>query len=294
MTRLTLPQSDPLEVTRQIYRQAFALRAPQELDALLAFVARFRRFSVFNSALIHAQRPDAELLASAAQWARHERAVTDGARPVVVLAPFGPVQFLFDERDTHGRPLGDMEREALLAPVAAPRADWDRIVEGARGLGVMVEAGQAPDADTWALATHRDRGRARGEGRYIGWELSVDGALDPGTRLQRLAHELGHIYCGHLGGHPAGAWRSRRDVPAADREVEAELVCQIVSARAGRDGPPLRHLQRFMEERGIATVDLGAVIDAVDRVESRGTPGRARTRQQKPADPLPGQLGMFG
>jgi hypothetical protein len=293
MTRPTFPQTDPLEVTRQIYRQAFALRAPVELDALIAFVTRFRRFSMFNSALIHAQRPDAQLLASAVQWARHERTVVDGARPIVVLAPFGPVQFLFDERDTHGRPLGEMERSALLAPAAAPRADWEGLVDSARALGVVVEAGQIPDGRTWTLAAHVDRGHARGEGRCIGWELPVNGALDAGARLLRLFHELGHIYCGHLGGHPAGAWRSRRDVPAAEREAEAELVCQLVCARAGRDGPPLRHLQLFMEERNIATVDLGAVIHAADLIESRGSQERARTRRQRSADPLPGQIGMF-
>ncbi len=293
MTRLHLPHTDPLEVTRQLYRQAISLRSAQELAALVAFAARFRRYSVFNTALIHAQRPTATLLASAVQWSRLERTVHPGALPIIVLAPFGPVQFLFDETDTGGRELTEVERAALLAPGPSPRANWEQTVEGAKALGVLVEAGRVPAPRAWTLQQHADQGRARGEGKYISWELAVDGDLDSGQRFLRLTHELGHIYCGHLGGHPAGAWRSRSDLEPAERQAEAELVCNLVCTRAGCPGPSLPALQEFMQENTIDALDLGAVLSATDLVESRSTTGKSKTRQQKPADPLPGQMGMF-
>jgi len=293
MTRPHLPLTDPLEVTRQLYRQAISARSAPELAVLIAFVARFRRYSVFNTALIHAQRPAAALLATAVQWARLERTVNDGSLPVIVLAPFGPVQFLFDEADTHGRALTEAERAALLAPGPAPRANWEQTVEGARALGVVIEAGRVTTPESWTLRQHADLGRARGEGRYISWELVVDGALDSGSRFLRVTHELGHIYCGHRGGHPTGAWRSRPDLSPAEQEGEAELVSILVCARAGCSGPSLAVLQEFMHGHGIDTLDLGAVFSAADLVESRGTTGKSKTRPQKPADPLPGQIGMF-
>lgn len=293
MTRLKLPQNDQQEATRQLYRQAVVLRSPAELAALVTFVTRFRRFSVFNTALIHVQRPAAHVLGSTTQWARLGHEVREGAPPVIVLAPFGPVQFLFEEADTTGRPLTDAERAALLAPGATPPAHWEQTVDGAMALGVVVEAGQHDLDEPWRLERHSDRGRARGEGRYIRWELSVDGNLDADARFLRLTHELGHIYCGHLGAHPNGSWRPRRDLPAAEREAEAHLVCHLVMARAGRPAPALPDLQSFMVANDIATLDLGAVISAADLVESRNTLGKGRTRQLKPGDPLPGQMGMF-
>ena len=293
MTRPHLPLTDPLEVTRQLYRQAISVRSAPELAALVAFVARFRRYSVFNTALIHAQRPGATLLASAVQWARLERTVNEGSLPVIVLAPFGPVQFLFDETDTNGRALTDAEREALQAPGPAPRANWEQTVEGARALGVVVEAGRVTPGQAWRLDQHEDQGRARGEGRYINWELVIDGTLDTGQRFLRLTHELGHIFCGHLGGHPANAWRSRPDLDPAERQAEAELVSHLVCTRAGCPRPSLAALQEFMRGHGIDTLDLGAVLSAADLIESRGTTGKSKTRSQKPADPLPGQIGMF-
>ncbi|MBI1732350.1 MAG: hypothetical protein HYR49_06230 [Gammaproteobacteria bacterium] len=293
MTRLRLPPTDPLEITRQLYRQAVALRSPAELESLIAFFARFRRFSIFNTALIHVQRPAARLLASAAQWARLDHEVNDGAPPVIVLAPFGPVQFLFDESDTTGRALADVERATLLAPGPAPHANWEQTVEGAKVLGVMVEAGQVAPNAPWRLEQHRDRGQARGEGKYISWELAVDGSLGADQRFVRLAHELGHIYCGHLGGHPNGAWRSRRDVSGPEREAEAELVCHLVCARAARAAPTAPELRVFMETNGVATLDLGAVISAADLVESRSATRKSGVRPQKPSDPLPGQMAMF-
>ncbi len=293
MTRPHLPQTDPLEVTRQLYRQAVVLHSPADIPPLVDFVARFRRFSVFNTALIHVQRPGAVLLASAIQWARLGRGVRAGALPVIVLAPFGPVQFLFDEADTTGRPLTVAERAALEAPGPAPRANWEQTVEGAKALGVVVEAGRPQPGDDWRLAQHTDRCHARGEGRYISWEVSVDGSLDTGRRFLRLTHELGHIYCGHLGGHPAGAWRTRRDLPVAEREAEAALVCHLVMARAGRSAPDLAELQAYMAANDVTTLDAGAVISAADFVESRRATGRSRRKPQKPGDALPGQMGMF-
>ena len=294
MTRLPFTQIDPLEVTRQLYRQAVLLHSPHGLDSLLAFFGRFRRYSVFNTALIHAQRPAATLLASAVQWLRLERTVNDGASPVIVLAPFGPVQFLFDVTDTSGRALTEVERTALLAPGPGPRANWDQTVEGAKTLGIVVDAGRAAAQSTWSLQDHTDQGRARGEGKYISWELVVDGELDAGQRFLRLTHELGHIYCGHLGGHPTGAWRSRPDLGPAELQSEAELVSMLVCARAGQPGPALPGLQEFMQLHAIDTLDLGAVISAVDLVESRYATAKSKSRQQqKTNDPLPGQMGMF-
>jgi len=293
MTRLHLPHTDPLEVTRQLYRQAISLHSPQELAALAAFVARFRRYSVFNTALIHAQRPAATLLASAVQWSRLERTVHAGALPIIVLAPFGPVQFLFDEADTSGRALTEVERTTLLAPGPSPRANWEQTVEGAKALGVVVESGRVPPAQAWRLEQHEDQGRARGEGKYISWELVVDGDLDAAQRFLRVTHELGHIYCGHRGGHPAGVWRSRPDLSPAEQQAEAELVSQLVCTRAGCPAPSLPALQEFMGAHAIDTLDPGAVLNATDLVESRGTTVKSRSRSQKPDAPLPGQMGMF-
>ena len=160
-------------------------------------------------------------------------------------------------------------------------------------LGVAVEAGQISAPEKWTLTRHEDQGRVRGEGSYISWELLVDGSLSADERFLRLTHELGHIYCGHLGRHPNGVWRSRRDLNAVELQVEAELVSSLVCARAGRAGPALDTLQKFMQTNGINSLDLGAVISAADLVESRSAAGKSRSRPQKPGDPLPGQMAMF-
>jgi hypothetical protein len=62
-------------------------------------------------------------------------------------------------------------------------------------------------------------------GRY---ELLLNSNLSRESRYATLVHELGHLYCGHLGTLDAKWWPCGTGLPIEIREFEAESVCYLV------------------------------------------------------------------
>jgi len=78
----------------------------KDFKDLLDFVVRLRNFAPFNAMLLQVQKPGLKFAASARDWReRFGRFPKEGARPLVILWPFGPVALVYDEMDTEGEPL---------------------------------------------------------------------------------------------------------------------------------------------------------------------------------------------
>jgi hypothetical protein len=78
----------------------------KDYKELLDFVVRLRNFAPFNAMLLQVQKPGLRYAASAHDWReRFGRRRKDGARPLLILWPFGPVALVYDVQDTEGRAL---------------------------------------------------------------------------------------------------------------------------------------------------------------------------------------------
>ena len=78
----------------------------KDYKALLDFVARLPNFAPFNAMLLQIQKPGLSYAASAHDWqVRFDRSVKEGARPLLILWPFGPVALVYDVNGTEGEEL---------------------------------------------------------------------------------------------------------------------------------------------------------------------------------------------
>ncbi|GJD88139.1 hypothetical protein BHAOGJBA_1652 [Methylobacterium hispanicum] len=88
-----------------------------------------------------------------------------------------------------------------------------------------------------------------------------------------LAHELGHIFCGHMGGCEAGSskvesgWPSRKGLGNDEREVEGEAVAYLVSARAGLKPASAEYLRAYALSADLTRIDMNVVVRAAARIE---------------------------
>src|SRR3954453_4910850 len=97
---------DALAATRSeldlLFDAALSKRGAAELVEFCRFLAQFNELSAFNAMLGRVQRPGALALATRRQWERIGRYIKPDCVPVVLLRPFGPVFFVFEQADTEG------------------------------------------------------------------------------------------------------------------------------------------------------------------------------------------------
>ncbi len=89
------------------------------------------------------------------------------------------------------------------------------------------------------------------------------------TRFTTIAHELGHLYLGHLGGDAKRRIPGRRHVSERWCEVEAESVAYLVGHRHGVAPVSDAYLSGFIEagESISRTLDVERVMRAAGAVE---------------------------
>lgn len=308
MNRL-LPCTDAQGASTAIYepdlRTLFgaALEAPN-LDNLIHFAdfaARFRRHSTFNAHLIRIERPGARVVATRQEWASVDRWVIPNAVPILLLWPSAPVIVAFDIEDTGpavdraeiGDPFaatGAMHVEAAGGAIERLKHHCGRhphfrieFVDVPAGFGAagsvaivdeshIVTALAAPDEQISYAGDLMTEGRRTGTRSIPLYRVVLNPRLTQLEQLVTLAHELGHIFLGHLGpcagdaGERAG-WPDRRDVEHSLAELEAEAVAWIVAARAQLTTESARYLARHVTDDASSDVHVSLIERAAGRFE---------------------------
>lgn len=249
--------------------------AAQSQDALAAMerflskAADFSNLSIYNAMLVEVQRPGALAVASPAKWAQIGRWIKVGARPVVILKAFGPVEFVYEHGDTEGTPMEGSEANTLLASGTPTVFTLQEMVKAAKEQGVSVQW----DAQSGVLlaGTAHSINAARG-GHVNGtrqWLARVNANYDEPSQFATLAHELAHIYCGHLGEEPKGAWPDRTALGHHEREIEAEAAAWLVCRRNDVETKSAAYLLGHLQQAELSKVSMYAIFEAANRIESR-------------------------
>jgi len=98
----------------------------------------------------------------------------------------------------------------------------------------------------------------------------VNEKLNIAGRFATLAHELGHIYCGHLGAHPEGFWPDRSGkLNLAQREMEAEAVAFLVCKRLSLETRSAEYLKTHVTPANLLAISKRLIIEATNRIEAR-------------------------
>jgi hypothetical protein len=206
--------------------EALARGNSEALTSYLAVMAKFRRYSFYNSLLIYAQRPNATNVAGFAKWKQLGRWVKAGEKGIVILAPSigkskaetestsdedsRTVRFflgvhVFDESQTDGEPLPQFSTTS---------GEVGLNLERLRRLVIEQNIG---------LAYTSNLEGARGVSH--GGSITLLSTLTPAEELQVLSHELAHELL-HRGPR-------RVETTRQIRELEAEAVAYVVTCACG-------------------------------------------------------------
>lgn len=269
----------------ELFRLTQQYRSSEAYHQLVQFIGRFRFYSPFNALLVHIQMPGATYVAPPRRWLRDYRhRIRPHGRPLVILQPMSPVMFVFDVSDTE--PLPDappLPREVVCPFEVRSGKIGDQLsntIESAKRDGIRINSRDAGTQSAGEIQARSGgsqevvvRGRPKREtiDVPVRYEVLLNSRHSPETQYATLAHELAHLYCGHLGTPNPRWWPDRQGLHPIIREFEAESVCYLACRRFGIDNPSDEYLSGYVKDnKEVPPISLEAVMTASGLVERMG------------------------
>lgn len=234
--------------------------------ALLSLVVKLRNVAPFNAMILQIQKPGLTYVASAYDWwERFERNPKRNARPLLILWPFAPVVTVYDVLDTEGKELPE-DAEMFPARGDVTEKMIKRFVSLIQKKPISVELIDQGDARAGQIerSTHGTGDKAK-----LSYRIAVNKNHQPPVQFTTIAHELAHLFLGHLGADKDLSVPTRRDLSHSERELEAESVAYIVCERNGVTAKSDKYLANFIEkEAELPKLDVYQIMRAANRVET--------------------------
>ena len=252
----------------QLITESRMYKKSKDYKDLLDFVVRLKNFAPFNAMVLQVQKPGLTYAASAHDWRElFERRPKEGARPLLILWPFGPVALVYDVMDTEGKDLpedvacfwargiiDDAKMDDFKLILKMKNIEWEWIDAGDARAGSIRIVHQAADAD------------AKDFNRY---KISINRNHNPPVKFATLVHELGHLFLGHLGPDKKLKILQRPQIPLSQQELEAESVSYLVCKRNDIESKSSTYLANYVENNTtVRNVDLYKIMRAAGQVES--------------------------
>jgi hypothetical protein len=279
------PQSNKdkndISILEDLFNAAKHYKKSKEYLDLLKYISKFPAYSPYNCFLLYVQNPGVRYVATPRQWEkRFQRTIKEGARPLIILAPMSPVLFVYDVADTEGtKPFP----EKLLNPFKGDGhlnpSIWNHTVDNLfRDRIKLVEvempsgaAGYIRIAELQDTVTYKsDRMREPLVSKAL-YKMVINSTFDKVAKYATLLHELGHLYCGHLGTPNEKWWPDRRRRSLAEREFEAESISYLICERSGLKNPSAAYLSNYFASNDeIPDINPDLVLKVAGYIESMG------------------------
>ncbi|QLA20943.1 ImmA/IrrE family metallo-endopeptidase [Desulfolutivibrio sulfoxidireducens] len=258
----------------ELFHEVGSYRNCNDFKELYEFIKKFPKIAPYNALLIHIQRPGSRYVATVSKWKKDfGRSIKPGARPIIILKLFGPVQYLFELSDTIGEtPLRDEILNPFKVQGNFPRDLFETLLANLPRSGISYHpsscgtslAGsieQAIDVDTQIYEKKQLK---------VHFHLIVNNSHSNEEKFATITHELGHLYCGHLGTPDKKWWPDRsKTTNLKAKEFEAESVAWLVCERAGIKNPSAQYLSGYLENnQEIPDISIEAVLKATGMIEA--------------------------
>lgn len=279
---------DDVKALDEMFAASRRYRTTKAYQDLLAFIGKFRRLAPFNAMLLYTQNPAVSYVATATEWKQQfERQPKLDARPLVILWPFCPVVFVYDLADTEGKAVPEELLRPFKTDGTLPGEVWGHLIANAWKHRIAVRertlahqhAGSAlrltsPFKDEYRrLLQDRDQPHAlpadQTTAKYL---IILKAGMSREDQYTTLAHELAHIFCGHVGRMTDDWWESRQGLNHDQVEIEAESIAYLASQRLGLSSASHEYLSNFDVAKEIPALSLEAVLTVTGYIEAMGRP----------------------
>lgn len=262
-------------------------RNSKRFKEMLDFYGRFPYLGVYNAALVEQQLPGARFVATAETWKdKYSRKIKLDARPVIILMPFYPVDFLFEISDTEPEDddIFPQKDDDLLEAIKNQfKAETtinshhylDRLYVNLPKHGIFMQPIKAGSELAAKLQKVKKDERTK---MYVKvnqtvsipyhnyYTIGINSNADEATSLANAFHELGHFFCHHL--PSPDDWWKQRNLDKNTEEFEAEIVSYLVCERMGIKTNSEQYLAGYIKDDSkIPPIRIENIFYAVDEIE---------------------------
>lgn len=274
----------------ELFSNVENFRTSESFKQMLDFVSRFKSVSPYNAFLLYQQRPGVKYVLNASQWIKkYGRKIKPNARPLIVLVPFGPVDYVYDISDTYSevdpykmslfQESDDDFLKQIIEPYKTegyePHEELYRLQQSMKCHGIIVDGNykvgndnagkiQVLNNDYHPIMKYWYKGKDISiTPNYL---LSIRDKAKCGEAFATAVHELGHLFCHHLIPVPAKAWDVRY-LDHTAKEFEAEAVSFIVCRRLGIESPSAEYLSGYYaRNKKVPDISVETVFTASNTV----------------------------
>ena len=257
----------------QLLEDSQLYHSSADYQNLLDFIVKLRNFAPFNAMLLQIQKPGLSYAASALDWReRFNRRPKRDARPLLILWPFGPVALVYDWQDTEGDPLpadvsffqasGEITQERMkrFLLLMERKGIKHQYFDGGDCSAGSIEVTQKPPAK------NDKKKKNLKPSEYL---MRCNQNHAPNVQFSTLAHELGHLFLGHLGPDERLSIPERPQITHAQRELEAESVAYLACCRNGVECKSKTYLADYVSKHtSVANPDIYQIVKAVGQMET--------------------------
>ena len=270
-----------LSTIDQLFKDIKRYRKSSEFRKKLEFYSNFPYLSVYNAELVAQQRPGARFVLTANKWKeKYNRKIKPNARPLIILIPFHPVDFVFDAIDT--KPIdktknlddifvidGIIEKfmldykqgagcymENLWVNMKKQGIYYQKCTSGSE---LFAEIRTDISEDLF-VPVYKDVVVSH----HSYFTVSVNSYMGLTEEVSRIFHELAHLFCHHF----KCEWWEERPCSKIEKEFEAETVSFLVCQRLGIKSHAVEYLAHYFEKYDqIPEISAELMFQAVDIIQ---------------------------
>lgn len=259
-----------------LLEQSKMYRQSKDYQELLDFVVKLPNFAPFNAFLLRLQKPWLRFASSAYDWRRKfNRTIKEGARPLIILWPFGPVALVYEVDDTEGDPLPESVLNAFHATGEITEAKIYRFSLLLDKVDIDLKLIEYGDAHAGHVSAVREsegltvQERSKDAKVKPDYRVRVNSKHEPNVQFVTLLHELGHLYLGHLGPDKYLNISNRPRLSRSQEELEAESLAYLVCKRNGVESKSEEYLSSYVQSNTtVEHLDLYFLLKAAGQIET--------------------------
>jgi len=251
-------KGDELKALDELFDKVKTFNHSAEYKDLLDFIVKFKNLSPFNAFLIRTQNSGVKVVMNAKKWKKqYKRSVKPYARPLVILVPFGPVDFVYDIADTDGPPVPRQLVDPFMTTGTVGVGLYETVIKNLIKHGFTID--EYVGHKSLAGFVQSETGSYR---------IMLNKTWDINVKLSTLFHELGHLFAGHVGATQDCWWKPRLGLDIHQREFEAESISFLVCKRIGLETTSDEYLSNYMiRNEFIPKISFETVLSVAGYIE---------------------------